>query len=556
MRKVTTTVAAALVAFSFAACNKTNNSVTPEEGGTGTKGAVIAQISAGSTNRALTDGQQDVAGVGGEDVVKDGYLFFKQGQSMDLEMKQVDTSNKYAWKSQIFETAPNAAAKATLLLNKNVNLTPADFVKTKSISLDNLKDFIKADGFMMTSTVEGEDNTLDIKAGKDDDAVKSGDNNFEFKVERVVSKLQVSRKADDALKVSDALKAMGTVSFDLKYALAGSAKSAYLFLDNAGSRTLDKATEGKHIYKGFKSIIDEEETPVLQKVSDLKAEGSTEYYLDGYYSGAKTVGTVADSNKESLADGFFFLENSMYGGERVATAKKQILFKRIAYAKVYTTFAPKAGKKINTTTLDKLSYKPENLTDAAATDFEAVREYDVIVPQEWYDKRKDKAEYAGKFTPVPEVKDPETGAVTTEAYVTFHVTDNKGDFYVGQDGKIYDTQLAAAAAGNETYRKFTGGKMVYMTPANAQKATDGDLINYCDTRRNNIYDLTIVGFEALGENFDPVDPKDPNIPEPGDNPGEPKPDPDKPVQEEVTKMMVKAAILMWNDVNRDVTLGK
>lgn len=551
MRKVTTTVAAALVAFSFAACNKTNN-VTPEVGGTGTKGAVIAQISAGSTNRALTDGQQDVAGVGGEDLVKDGYLFFKQGQSMDLEMEK--NGSDYAWKSQIFETAPNAAANATLLLNKNVNLTPADFVKTKPISLDNLKDFIKADGFMMTSTVEGEDNTLNIEKDKKDADVEAGANTFEFTVERVVSKLQVSRKADDALKVSDALKAMGTVSFDLKYALAGSAKSAYLFLDNAGSRTLD-TTEGKHIYKGFKSIIDGETTPDLQKVSDPKAEGSAEYYLDGYYSTAKTVGTVADSNKESLEEGFFFLENSMYHGTDVATAKKQILFKRIAYAKVYTTFAPKAGKKINGA-LDKLSYKPENLTDAAAADFEAVREYDVIVPQEWYDARKDKAEYAGKFTEVPEVKDPETGAVTTEAYVTFHVTDNKGDFYVGKDGKIYDTQLAAAAAGNETYRKFTGGKMVYMTPANAQKATDGDLINYCDTRRNNIYDLTIVGFEALGENFDPVDPKDPNIPEPGDNPGEPEPDPEKPVQEEVTKMMVKAKILMWNDVNRDVTLGE
>ncbi|WP_297236997.1 fimbria major subunit [uncultured Porphyromonas sp.] len=551
MRKVTTTVAAALVAFSFAACNKTNN-VTPEVGGTGTKGAVIAQISAGSTNRALTDGQQDVAGVGGEDKVKDGYLFFKQGQSMDLEMEK--NGSDYAWKSQIFETAPNAAANATLLLNKNVNLTPADFVKTKPISLDNLKDFIKADGFMMTSTVEGEDNTLNIEKDKKDADVEAGANTFEFTVERVVSKLQVSRKADDALKVSDALKAMGTVSFDLKYALAGSAKSAYLFLDNAGSRTLD-TTEGKHIYKGFKSIIDGETAPELQKVSDPKAEGSAEYYLDGYYSTAKTVGTVADSNKESLEEGFFFLENSMYHGTDVATAKKQILFKRIAYAKVYTTFAPKAGKKINGA-LDKLSYKPENLTDAAAADFEAVREYDVIVPQEWYDARKDKAEYAGKFTEVPEVKDPETGAVTTEAYVTFHVTDNKGDFYVGKDGKIYDTQLAAAAAGNETYRKFTGGKMVYMTPANAQKATDGDLINYCDTRRNNIYDLTIVGFKALGENFDPVDPKDPNIPEPGDNPGEPEPDPDKPVQEEVTKMMVKAKILMWNDVNRDVTLGE
>ena len=554
MRKVTTTVAAALVALSFAACNKTNNSVTPEEGnGTGTKGAVIAQISAGATNRALSDGQQDVGGVGGEDKVSNGYLFFAQGQSMDLTMEK--NGSDYSWKSQIFETAPNADAKATLLLSKNLELSSADFKKDKTISLDNLNDFIKDKGFMMTSTVETSDNNLNIVKGKKDADVERGANNFTFKVERVVSKLQVSRLKDESLKVSDELKAMGTVSFDLKYALAGSAKTAYLFLDNAGSRTL--ATDnGKHIYTGFKSVIDGEATPELQKVSDPKGASTTEYFLDGYYSKAKAVAPVDASNKESLAQGFFFLENSMFGGAKVASAKKQILFNRIAYAKVYTTFAPKVGKKINGT-LDKLSYKTSDLTNAVAADFEAVRTYKVIVSKAWYEARKDKAEYQGKFEVVPAVAaDPDHGVAGHKEYVTFQVTDNKGDFYVGKDGKIYDTQLAAAAAGNETYRKFTGGKMVYMTPANAQKAADGELINYCDTRRNNIYDLTIVGFKKLGENYDPVDPKDPNIPEPKDNPGEPEPDTDKPVQEEVTKMMVIATILQWNDVNRDINLGE
>lgn len=554
MKKVTTTVVAALVALSFAACNKTNNEATPEVSGTGTKGAVIAQISAGSTNRALSDGQQDVGGVGGEDLVENGYLFFKQGKSIDLHMEQVDTDKKYAWKSQIFETAPNATANAALLLNKSIELSVADFKKDKTISLDNLKDFIKSKGFMMTSTVVGEKNTLNIETGKTDDDVKGGDNNFTFIVERVVSKLQVSRLEDKDLKpkVSEALKAMGTVSFDLKYALAGSAKSAYLFLDNAGSRTL-ATDEGKHIYTGFKSVIDGEATPELQKVSDPEGKGT---YLNHYYSEAKIVGKVAESNKVSLAEGFFFLENSMYHGTDVATAKKQILFKRIAYAKVYTTFAPKAGKKINGP-LDKLSYKTADLTNAEAADFQKVREYKVIVPKAWYEAHKDKAEYTGKFHEVPAVTaDPANDVAGHDAYVTFDVTDKEGDFYVGGDGKIYDTQLAAAAAGNKTYRKFTGGKMVYMTPANAQKAADGELINYCDTRRNNIYDLTIVGFKALGENYDPVDPEDPNIPKPKDNPGEPEPDHDKPVQEEVTKMMVIATILQWNDVNRNVTLGE
>lgn len=552
MRKVTTTVAAALVAFSFAACNNSNN-VTPEQGETSTNGAIVARIAAGATNRALTDGQQDVAGVGGEDQVKDGYLFFQQGESKSLTMTQ-DGANKYLYSSEIFKTAPNPTAKVALLLNKNVNLTPADFVETTSINLDNLKDFIKDDGFMMTSNVAGAENSINIEDDKSEDDVKGGANTFPFEVERVVAKLQVSKVANDKLEIAQKLKDMGDITLDLKYAMAGSAKTAYLFRDNAGERTLDAATEGKHIYKGFKSIIDTEATPELQKVSDPKGASTTEYYLDGYYSNPKAVNEVAASNKESLTDGFFFLENSMYGGENVASAKGQILYKRIVYAKVYTTFAPKTGKKINGT-LDKLSYKADALTDAAADDFKAVREYKVIVPQEWYNARKDKAEYAGKFEEVAAVEpDPDNGIEGHEAYVTFQVTDGEGDFYVGADGVIYDTQLAAAAAGNKTYRKYTGGKMVYLTPANAQM--NGDIINYCDTRRNNIYDLTVVGFAGLGKNYDDVDPKDPNIPEPGDNPGEPEPDPNIPVQPKYTNMMVEATILMWNDVNRDVTLGE
>lgn len=58
MRKVTTTVAAALVAFSFAACNKTNNSVTPDPQGAVTS-AKISFVENGT--RAVTDDQNNVS---------------------------------------------------------------------------------------------------------------------------------------------------------------------------------------------------------------------------------------------------------------------------------------------------------------------------------------------------------------------------------------------------------------------------------------------------------------------------------------------------------------
>lgn len=547
MKKFTTILLASSLALGLAACNKNQGRDIVPEDGTTTSGAVVAQLVRGGNGlNALTDGQQDVAGQGGEDKVKDGYLFFAAAPGKALTMSQ-DGSNTTIFKSQIFQTAPDPAAKVALLLNKNVDLTLSDFTKNKTIKLDDLANFIKADGFMMTSTVEdATKNTIDIKKDKDDTAVNGGENNFTFDVERVVAKLQVAKAATPT--VAQELVDKGTVSMDLKYALAGSAKEAYLFRDNAGDRQLDAATAGKHIYKGFKSFIDTEANPTLQKVSDGSA--------NNYFKTAKAMNEVG-ATKASTADGFFFLENSMYGGTNVATAKGAILFNRIAYAKVYTTFAPKAGKKVNATNLDKLSYTSAELTDAVAADFNKVREYEVVVPQDWYTARKDKAEYAGKFTEVPEVPaDQAAGTPGHAAYVKFKVKDEAGTFYVGADGIIYDTQLAAAAAGNTTYRKFDGGKMVYLTPANAQKAATGDLINYCDTRRNNIYDLTIAGFADLGHNYDPVDPEDPNIPQPGDNPGEPEPDPNIPVQNEVTKMLVKAQILQWNLVNRDVTLGK
>ena len=55
MRKVTTTVAAALVAFSFAACNKTNNSVTPEEGA---NSYASVRVNVKNSLKAINDGDQ------------------------------------------------------------------------------------------------------------------------------------------------------------------------------------------------------------------------------------------------------------------------------------------------------------------------------------------------------------------------------------------------------------------------------------------------------------------------------------------------------------------
>ena len=85
--------------------------------------------------------------------------------------------------------------------------------------------------------------------------------------------------------------------------------------------------------------------------------------------------------------------------------------------------------------------------------------------------------------------------------------------------------------------------MVYLTPLNAQGET-GKIYN-CDTRRNNIYDLEIQGVNGLGYNYDPVDPDDPYIPKPNDNPLEPDPVV-PPINNPEITIRVKARVLNWN----------
>lgn len=93
--------------------------------------------------------------------------------------------------------------------------------------------------------------------------------------------------------------------------------------------------------------------------------------------------------------------------------------------------------------------------------------------------------------------------------------------------------------------------MVYLTPLNAQG--EPDKIYNCDTRRNNIYDLEIQGVNGLGYNYDPVDPDDPYIPKPEDNPLEP--DPEIPsINNTAITIKVKARVLNWNYIHQSYDL--
>ena len=135
----------------------------------------------------------------------------------------------------------------------------------------------------------------------------------------------------------------------------------------------------------------------------------------------------------------------------------------------------------------------------------------------------------------------------------FEVRDRVLDYYVGvNDGNVYNSLLAARAAGNTRSRKYTLGQAYYLVPFNAQR-NDGGKIYNCDTRRNNIYDLRITAIEGMGYNYDPVDPNDPYMPKPEDNPDEP----DTVVPSVNTypqAFRVKARILKWNYIHYSADL--
>ena len=540
MRKVTTTVAAALVAFSFAACNKTNNSVTPELDGN-TYAGVTAKI-AGPGLRGVTEKQELVPGVEGEDVVKDGYVFFKDfaGQPVNLN----PDGSKYT--SDPFKAEAGNNVALTLLINKPAGLAliPSDFTADKKVELKDLPSLIATDGFTMTGVTSKK---VNITEGVTEDKVKAGsteaDNNFDLgNVERVVAKAQAYLNEADLVN-GEGLTKYGSLKTDFKWSLAGSAKESYLFADKAGkSNQMDETSQ---LYTGFESAVHniavgetvENLANSLQKVSDKYTDPA----LTSNFA-AKTLAKKEGTDKsEAAAKSVFFFENSC--STHVATAAETYPFKRFAYYNVYADLIPSAGKKL----------EGDNLVDATAADYKQERTYDVAISKELFTKLTTDGDATGKVWNAgdfKEVKDNETQEVK---YYTLEIKDKAFTFYIGSDNVMYRGLDAAAKAGLTTVRKFDGGKMVYMTVVNRQK-NDKDITINADTRRNNIYQITVDGFDALGLNYNPIDPEDPNIPKPGDNPFEPKPDPDKEIDEAETWMRVTANILQWNHVTRHETL--
>ena len=421
---------------------------------------------------------------------------------------------------------PSEVRDYTILLNGHkLSLNTLSRSKQTTIGLDQISLLMDENGFTMTGAVNL---SADIKPDVVTPA-RSGDNVFPTEgalpVERVVSKAQLYKKSFGF--TTTGVPGM-IVRNSLHWAVAGSGKQVYLYRNQAGDRTM--GDDG--LYNGITTASNESD---LMKLSDVIKNTTDE----GNFAWKELSATA--SGKKSVAGGIYFYEHALEETKGQSNPyPRTIGYDKVTYAKVYADLGTiSKGKKIKDgATPTEGAYTPADLTTTTAADFSGERKYDVTVTKAWYDKMK-----------------PTLGDQLTEAggVYTQHMVDTPGTFYVGANGIIYNKLLAAMADGNKSVRKYTGGRMVYLTPLNAQ-GEQGKIYN-CDTRRNNIYDLEIQGVNGLGYNYDPVDPDDPYIPKPNDNPLEPDPDPEiPPINDTEITIKVRAKVLNWNYIHQSYDL--
>lgn len=465
---------------------------------------------------------------------------------------------------------PSEVRDYTILLNGHtLPLLAISRSKQAIIGLDQISLLMDPKGFTMTGVV---DLKATVKPGIE--VPESPDKNVfptegALFVERVVSKAQLYKKS-----TVQTTAVPGALSIH-HWAVAGSGKKVYLYRDQAGDRTM--GSDG--IYNGLTTASDESD---LMKLSDVIKKTTDE----GNFAWKELSATA--SGKKSVAGGIYFYEHALKEAKGQSKPyPRTIGFDKVTYAKVYAdlseiskgqgkrgVFSAEAYKRFPP--MSRVVYteaEAKSLTTCEIPgeqgsfignlmSWERMRECLVATTPEdfkkdrWYwicltDIRGLDIEKKQKIFGDSRFSTPENVSVPHKGHTFFLMHDTPGTFYVGANGIIYDTLLAAMADGNKSARKYTGGRMVYLTPLNAQG--EPNKIYNCDTRRNNIYDLEVQGVNGLGYNYDPVDPDDPYIPRPEDNPLEPDPVV-PPINNPEITIKVKAKVLNWNYIHQSYDL--
>lgn len=519
MRKVTTTVAAALVAFSFAACNKTNN-VTPEQGA---NSYASVRVNVKNSLKAINDGDQ-VDNKGTEAESKVSSMALVGAGATWAEGDITNTGDVYKGKAKpVSVVGPQTLG---LVLNNNALTSSIDATAQYGTSADavaNLAALSTDNKFVMTSKVMSQTIKPNIK-----EADAEAQNMLDFgKVERVVAKGIVQKSAN-----FDETSKDGTVPMEgVKYAAVNGATTTYVYANQAGERKL--GVEDPNQYDGFKSFIDGI-APIKEDAAAMTAglirRGQLGADLGGYASKEVKDPAVTDYTDANpgVKEGVYFLENS----GKADAANKAEGFYRFAYAKIYATFVPTTVYEIDE------DADPEFVAKAGTG-----KKYKKNAENKWEESTE---------------ADAQEGQLV---YKLKKATYTKGTtFYMGEkDGRFYLTRNAAAqstvegALGQKAFT-YTNGRAGYRALWNRQ-SPDGNekLVNNASARRNNIYVLNIKKFQKIGMPWDPSDPNDPDLPKPKD-PEEPE-YPDNPnIEDQDSYVAVQCQMVPWNVIGREVEL--
>ena len=523
--------------------------------------------------RAITDAQDiDVLGIDPEDKIIDGQLFI--GEDFGLTVSRnfnPEGGNKWSAKFEEELDNPTSSHRIAAVINSSrLGLRGSDYNSESTVSLADIDRMI-GKSFLMSSTFDKEgDNFYTLR---EDECTK-----VTLDVERVVSKVQLRRA--ETMTGKEMQDTYGLLQPDkMTWAIAGSAKSAYLFTDYAGS--LHLGDDG--LYKGLKTISAKEKSYGGYDLMKLSDKGLSKNF-DARPVSLFESGKVESNNDGgvSKADMIYFLEHALNETDKKSATPydKTVTYKDVTYVKIYTGLVPTKGFRIDK---DKVTFSRHKVfaTKEAALDEFAVSHPATTAPElldqqllsaikddkdekpsdRWYwvdvtDTKWFKAlsEEDKKNQTIREGNDyySTDGKAAKRSFLLVH--DQPTTFYYGiDDHTIYDTLLAARAGGNSKIRKYEGGTMVYLSPLNEQRTTEKGPVFNCDTRRNNIYDLILNSITGLGLNYDPVDPDDPNIPKPGDNPWEPEPN-IPPINGRENVIRITATPLRWNTMDHTMEL--
>lgn len=523
--------------------------------------------------RAITDAQDiDVPGIDPEDKIRDGQLFIGEDFGLTASRSFIPKGgNKWSAKFEEELDNPNSRHRIAAVINSSrLGLRGSDYTSESTVSLTDIDRMI-GKSFLMSSTFGNKSKNFYTLAEDKCTDVR-------LDVERVVSKVQLRRAKD--MTGEEMKETYGLLQPDkMTWAIAGSAKSAYLFTDNAGS--LHLGDDG--LYEGLKTISAKEKSMGGYDLMKLSNEGLSDNFK------ARSISTFESGKVEnndhglSTKDGIYFLEHALNETKAATPYDKSVTYKDVTYVKIYAGLTPTKGYRIDNKKVTFLRHKvfatqdeavdgftesdpaatsgtpqsPELLDQQLLKDIDAAETYTDrwywvdVTDTKWF---KALSEEDKKNQTIREGNDyySTDGKATKRSFLLVH--DQPTTFYYGiDDHTIYDTLLAARAGGNSKIRKYEGGKMVYLSPLNEQRTKEGGPVFNCDTRRNNIYDLILNSITGLGLNYDPVDPDDPNIPKPGDNPWEPEPN-IPPINGRENVIRITATPLQWNTMDHTLEL--